>query len=152
MGPGFTILLIDNEPNDVDLFRIAVENSGLDIHLQTVENGERALDYLQGFGRYKDRFSYPLPNVVVLDLHMPRKNGFEVLSWIRGSLEFRSLPVVVLSGSADADERERAYSLGASRFMVKPLGLFDLAESVREIGHVCHEAESQAHSTTVGTG
>ncbi len=142
MQRGFTLLLVDNEPNDVDLFRIAVENSGLPINLQTLDDGQRALDYLRDCGPEAGPLPHPVPDVIVMDLQMPRMDGFEVLSSIRNSHRFRSLPVVILTGSADASEQDRAYHLGATRFMFKPLGLPGLQETVREIGELWEAVQS----------
>jgi CheY-like chemotaxis protein len=86
-----------------------------------VSDGEEAVAYLKGEGKYADRYEYPLPSLLLLDLKMPRKNGFEVLEWIREQPGLRRLRVVVLTTSDAPDDIDRAYELGANAFMVKPL-------------------------------
>jgi CheY-like chemotaxis protein len=88
--------------------------------LRTVTDGEEALNYLTGSGRYADRSGFPFPNVLLLDLKMPRMNGFEVLEWVRKKSPMPQLPVVVFSASLEEKDRQKAYSLGANSFLVKP--------------------------------
>jgi CheY-like chemotaxis protein len=93
-----------------------------------VENGEQAIAYLKGEGKYASREEYPLPSLLLLDLKMPRKNGFDVLEWIRQQPGLGSLRVVVLTSSDEIRDVNRAYQLGANSFLVKPL---DFSEFVR---------------------
>ncbi len=134
--PGVTLLLVDNEPNDVDLFRIAIENSSLGVSLHTVEDGQQAIEYLEGQGAFADRWSHPLPDVILTDLHMPRKDGFELLRWLKGSPSLKGVPVVVFSGSFKLAEEQQAYRLGAKRFLVKPLSLVELERVVQTIADI----------------
>jgi CheY-like chemotaxis protein len=78
-----TILLVDDSENDIDLMRMAFRKAEVNSPLQEVHNGEEAITYLKGEGIYSDREKYPLPSVMLLDLNMPMKNGFDVLSWVR---------------------------------------------------------------------
>src|SRR4051812_33398951 len=88
--------------------------------LQIVTDGQRALDYLSGAGEFSDRQKFPLPFIVFLDLKLPYIHGFEVLAWMRLHPELNRLVVVVLTSSPEEKDHERAYSLGARSYLVKP--------------------------------
>jgi two-component system response regulator len=93
------ILLADDSPDDVFLIRSAFSKSGFEDPIYVVSNGEQVLQYLKGEGPYADRKRFPVPHLLLLDLNMPRMNGFDVLSWIRGRQEWMCLPVIVLTTS-----------------------------------------------------
>lgn len=126
-----TVLHIDDDPNDTELLRVAAREADLTFALQNVEDAEHAIAYLSGAGVYGDRTVYPLPSLILLDLKMPRATGFEILKWIRHRPEFKSLPVVVLSGSQLQDDMQQAYAIGANSYMVKPLGFEELVRLVK---------------------
>jgi CheY-like chemotaxis protein len=88
--------------------------------LQTVNNGEEAIAYLQGQGPYSDRNKFPLPTVMLLDLNMAKVNGFRVLSWVRSQPGLKRLSVIVLTASARADDVQQAFELGVNSYLVKP--------------------------------
>jgi CheY-like chemotaxis protein len=96
-------------------------------------NGDEAIAYLSGQGEYADRRRHPEPSLVILDLGLPGKAGFDVLAWIRKQPRFDKLPVVVLSNSSDPEDHEKASALGASLFLLKPIGLDGLLDTVRAI-------------------
>ena len=121
-----TILLVDDSENDLMLMKIAFEDAGFSNPLQTVENGEQAIAYLKGENPYADRSMYPLPNVILLDLNMPKKSGFEVLAWIRTQPGLKRIPIVILTASVRMEDVEQAYDLGASSFLVKPASMHEL--------------------------
>src|SRR6201993_2326891 len=114
------VLLIDEDHSDCALFGIAVDKSDLDIWLQTVSDGGRAIDYLEGRGDYADRSLHPLPDLVVLDLDMRLTGGLEFLEWRRASRGFASLPVVIFSGFAYKGAIDTALVMGAKTFIPKP--------------------------------
>ena len=89
--------------------------------LRFVRDGQEAIDYLLGQGQFANRSTYPGPSLLLLDLKMPRKNGFEVLEWIRQQPGLRALRVVVLTSSDHIPDVNRAYQLGANSFLVKPV-------------------------------
>jgi CheY-like chemotaxis protein len=115
------ILLVDDREDDVFLIRKAFRTAGLNNPLYTVNDGEQAVAYLMGEGPFSNRAEYPLPDLILLDLKMPRLDGFEVLSWIRNQPGIRALPVIVLTSSEELRDVNRAYELGANSFLVKPL-------------------------------
>jgi CheY-like chemotaxis protein len=114
-----TILHVEDDPNDVLLVGRAVRKTNLNLRLEVVHDGEQALEYLSGTGRYGNRSDHPLPSLVFLDLKLPRKSGFEVLSWIRSQDKLRRLRVVMLTSSRQDDDVNRAADLGANAFVVK---------------------------------
>ena len=128
-----TILLVDDSENDTFLFRIASEQADLRNPLQEVHDGEQAIAYLKGAPPFQDRLQYPLPILMLLDLKMPKKSGFEVLSWLRAEPVLRRLPVFILSASLRQEDIERAFDLGASAFLVKPTTIDALAQMIRTL-------------------
>jgi len=114
------ILLAEDEEDHVALIRRAFKQAHLVNPLHAVHDGEETIEYLKGEGKYANRAEYPLPALLLLDLKMPRQNGFEVLKWIRQQPGLSSLRVIVLTGSDDLRDVNRAYQLGANSFLVKP--------------------------------
>ena len=99
-----TILLVEDDPNDVALTQLAFEQARFTNPLQVVGDGEQAIAYLAGRAPYADRTRNPWPILVLLDLKLPRASGFEVLTWIRSVPNVRRLPVVVLTSSAQSPD------------------------------------------------
>ena len=115
------ILLAEDSETDVLMTLRAFAKANLLNPVQVVSDGQEAIDYIKGEGKYSNRTEYPLPELVLLDLNMPRKNGFEVLRWIREQPAFRGLRVVVLTASDQIRDVNLAYQLGANSFLVKPV-------------------------------
>jgi CheY-like chemotaxis protein len=128
-----TILHVDDDSNDAVLFEHACQKAGIDCNLHNVEDGDQAITYLRGAEQFADRARYPIPTLVLLDLKMPRVNGFDVLAWVRGHRHLRAMPVVVLSSSNHDADVKRAYDLGANSYMVKPVGFESLVEIARSL-------------------
>src|ERR1051326_2173352 len=126
-----SLLLVEDDRNDVFFFKYAMEQAEVRIPLQVVEDGQEAIDYLTGAAEFSDRVRHPLPSLLVLDLKLPRKTGLEVLEWIRSRQEFRGMPVIVFTSSAHRQDVERAYELGANAFVVKPSGIKHRMEFAR---------------------
>ena len=125
------ILLLEDNPDDVFFVQRALEEVAAGHRLRTVQNGEEAIAYLRGEGRYEDRKGFPVPNIIVTDLKMPCMGGFEFLSWLRKHPECSVIPTVVLSSSAIESDVRRAYQLGANAFMRKPTALEELVRLIR---------------------
>ena len=129
------ILLADDDPNDILILRRSLEAAGVSNPLIVVRDGAEAVDYLAGQGRYVNRQQFPLPRVMLLDLKMPKLDGFDVLRWCRDQKQEFSFSIIVLSGSALPQDIEQARALGARAYRVKPTdaeGLVRLAEEVRD--------------------
>jgi CheY-like chemotaxis protein len=120
-------LLVEDDENTAILFRFSLDKCKLENPVQVVENGDKAIAYLQGAGGYGDREKFPFPSVILLDLKMPGLDGFTVLEWIRKQPDpTGSLRVIVLTGSEDIRDVNKAYQMGANSFLVKPVDFSDL--------------------------
>jgi len=131
MNHNRTILLVDDSDNDLFLTRAAFKEVGFNVPLQEVRNGEEAIAYLKGDGVYSDRSQYPLPAVILLDLNMPLKNGFDVLRWVRTQPELKRISVIILSASMRSQDVDQAFDLGANSFLVKPGTINELVKMIR---------------------
>lgn len=126
-----TILYVEDEPDDVFFMERAFTKTRVDARLMPVPNGAEAVAYLAGDGRYHDREEFPLPDLALLDLNMPQKNGFDVLKWIRATPHVCNLPVMVLTSSNNEADRERSARLGTNAYVVKPSQPEKLTDVVR---------------------
>jgi CheY-like chemotaxis protein len=118
----FTVMLVEDDLNDIFLVKRAFKMAQVKDPLQVVTDGQEAILYLKGEGKYADRQQYPLPRLMVMDIKMPRKSGFEVLEWVKTSgAPLRRIPIVIVSSSDNPDDINRAYELGANAYMVKPV-------------------------------
>jgi CheY-like chemotaxis protein len=120
------ILAAEDEESDRIILELAFQRARLLCPLVIVRDGQEAVDYLSGKGRYEDRAAHPLPALIVLDLKMPRMNGFDVLAWLAKQPDFKEIPAVVLSSSADELDMNKARQLGAREYFVKPHSLDEL--------------------------
>ncbi len=127
------VLLVDDGPNERILFEMAGKKAGVTYELRHAIDGVEAVDYLKGEGQYGDRAKYPFPDLVILDVNMPRMTGFEVLAWIRGHPDLRQLTVIMWTSSSHEEDVRRAYGLLANSYLVKPLSLVVLVDMVRMI-------------------
>jgi len=127
------ILAAEDEASDRMILELAFERAKLPCPLVVVLDGQEAVDYLSGQGRYADRVAHPLPALVVLDLKMPIMNGFDVLAWLAEQPDFKEIPAVVLSSSADELDMKKARQLGAREYFVKPHSLDELIKMAHEM-------------------
>ena len=126
-----SILLAEDDPNDVLLIQRAFEKAGLKNKLKVVNDGEQAIHYLSGKGNYSNRERFPMPFMVLLDLKMPGTDGFEVLQWVRQEPLLKRLLVVVLTSSHLQADVDRAYELGANSYLVKPVNFEEMVHLVQ---------------------
>jgi CheY-like chemotaxis protein len=131
------VLIAEDDENDVFLIKRAFKQAQFENPLQVVQNGEEAIAYLKGEAPFGNREKSPLPALVLLDLKMPRKNGFEVLAWIRQHPEFNPLAVVVLTSSQESADINRAYALGANSYLVKPANFLSLVDMINRLKEYC---------------
>ena len=122
------VLLVDEAESDLILMRVALGKAGLKYPIQEARDGQEAIDYLSGAGRYANRERYPEPCLVITELWLPRVDGFELLKWLKERPEFERLPRIVLTGLALREERKRAEELGCWEYLVKPTGYHELIE------------------------
>lgn len=124
------LLLVEDDPNDVLLIQRALNKARIANPVVVVRDGEEAVRYLGGLDPYGDREAHPLPMLVLLDLKLPRRTGFEVLEWVRAQPGLKRLPIVIMTSSRETPDINRAYDLGASSYLVKPGEFQDLMRLV----------------------
>jgi CheY-like chemotaxis protein len=134
------ILVAEDDPTDAFFLQRAFSKVGVPISLHFVRDGQEAIDYLRGEPPFADRQAYPLPGLLLLDLKMPRLNGFDVLDWLKRKSEIKRLPVVVFSSSEEAKDVNHAYDLGANSYLVKPHDTEDLLALVDRLKRYWLEA------------
>ena len=127
------ILLVEDDPNDVELTLSALRENHIANDVIVARDGEEALDYLFRRGPYESREAGE-PAVVLLDLKLPKVSGMEVLEQIKDDPQLRTLPVVVLTSSREEQDLVRSYNLGTNAYVVKPVDFHDFIEAVRQVG------------------
>lgn len=132
----FTVLLVEDDLNDIFLVKRAFKMAQIQNPLQVVTDGQEAIGYLRGDGKYADRQNYPLPKLIVMDIKMPRMTGFEVLEWVKSDHRpLRLIPIVIVSSSDNPADINRAYELGANAYMVKPVDFRAVEHLFESITH-----------------
>jgi CheY-like chemotaxis protein len=114
-----TVLLVEDDPNDALLFSSGIRRRSIPTRVQIVNDGHTALKYLKGEGVYHDRNAYPLPGLVILDLHLRGSSGLAVLRWIRKQPELAGLPVVVFTGTDHGKSLQDVMESGADTYLLK---------------------------------
>jgi CheY-like chemotaxis protein len=127
------VLYVEDEESDVILLRYALRKAGIPNPLQVVGDGEEAIAYLSGNDKYGDRQKYPLPQLVLLDLNLPRLDGKKVLKWIREMDSLANLPVVIYSSSNQPKDFDETKALGANEYIVKPSGIDKITEMMQGV-------------------
>jgi CheY-like chemotaxis protein len=128
-----SILIADDDTQDAMLVKMAAQRAAVGFRLESVTDGEQAIDYLLGRERYADRQTHPFPSMMLLDLKMPRLSGFDVLDFVRREPELRRLPVVIFSSSDDPSDIKRAYEAGANSYLCKPHSTDDLSALLKSL-------------------
>lgn len=126
-----TILVVDDDPNDLILIETAFRDIGVRDPIHTVTGGLEAIAYMMGEGKFADRETYAYPTFITTDLKMPGADGFAVLEHLRRNPEWAVIPTVVLTASDDRDDIKKAYMLGASSYHVKPSSIDELRQQLR---------------------
>jgi CheY-like chemotaxis protein len=126
------VLAADDEESDRLLLIRAFKLFEIPIPIQVVKNGEEVVAYLSGAGRYADRNQYPIPTVILLDIKMPRMDGFDVLEWIKRNPQYSVVPTIVWSSSRMLQDVKKAYELGANAYLQKPSSLHEI-QSLMEL-------------------
>ena len=125
------VLMADDDDDFHRLTEIAIKEVGIKIQLRRVEDGEDLMDYLFRRNKYKNANNCPRPELILLDLNMPRKNGFEALREIRSNPDLRPIPVIMLTVSSNLDDVQKSYNLGANSFITKPLDFQEWVEILK---------------------
>ena len=129
-----TILLVEDNPSDIDLTKRALANANIANKLVVAEDGQEALDYLFGTGHYAGRDAAPLLALVLLDLKLPKVDGLDVLRRIRADERTKRLPVVILTSSQEEQDIAAGYDLGANSYIRKPVDFSQFAEAIKSMG------------------
>jgi two-component system response regulator len=132
--PDKIILLVDDNENDVFLTQRALKRSNIANQVVVENDGQGALDYLFGKGKYSGRDLGRMPVVTLLDLKMPRVDGFEVLKQMRANPKTRHLPVVILTASKEDIDIVKGYTEGCNAYVTKPVDFDQFAEAVKQLG------------------
>src|SRR5438132_104112 len=128
------ILLVEDNPDDEELTRIALQENNVMSQLIVVHNGAEALDYLFGTGAYIGREPSPAPHLILLDLNLPKVHGLEILRQLRADNRTTLLPVVIFTSSNEEKDVLTSYSLGANSYIRKPVDYVQFIEAVRQLG------------------
>ncbi len=128
-----TILLVEDNPDEAELALLAFEKINSGCHIKVVSNGEEALDFLFAQGAYHQRPIAEQPLLILLDVNLPKLNGFEVLRQLRSSETYRNTPVILLTTSDEQCDMERGKALGASRYCCKPLDFDSFTQLLQQI-------------------
>jgi len=128
-----TILLVEDEESDVEIFMLAAKEVRFPNPIQVVKDGQEAMDYFAGTGKYSNRERFPLPVLVLLDLKLPYRMGMVVLHWLRTRPKFNSTIVIVFTSSENASDISQAYEEGANAYLVKPPTLEGLGYLIRNL-------------------
>ncbi len=127
-------MLAEDDPDDIYLIGEAIDESRLDIQLCLVQDGDELLDFLYHRGKFNEPADSPRPDLILLDLNMPRKDGRTALAEIKADPAMRGIPVVVLTTSSAQDDLDRSYASGSSGFVTKPASFKGLREVIAKIG------------------
>ncbi len=128
------ILLVEDNPDDVELTLRALKNQNISNHIEVVRDGAEALDFIFCTGDYSDRKMENAPKVILLDLKLPRVDGLEVLEKIKSDPRTKAIPVVVLTSSREERDIVESYKLGSNSYITKPVDFEQFSESVRQLG------------------
>jgi CheY-like chemotaxis protein len=127
------ILLVEDNPNDLELTLVALDKSQLANEVIVARDGQEAIDYLTGEGEWKER-APGNPAVILLDLKLPKIDGLEVLGQIRANAALKSIPVVMLTSSREEQDLIRSYELGVNAYVVKPVEFAEFVEAISDLG------------------
>ena len=144
-----TVLLVEDNPSDVFIVQRTFQKLKLQSSIQVASDGDEAIAYLSGTGKYSNREQFPLPTVILLDLKLPRRSGFEVLEWLKAQPILRRLPVVVLTSSKQPSDINQAYDQGANSYLVKtvnPRDSEDLGRIIYDYWLNCNQQADSASS------
>ena len=126
-------MVVEDDPNDQFLIEQAFRKIGVKDPIQIVGSGDEAIAYMMGEGKYSDRVKYAYPTFIMTDLKMPKGDGFSVLEFLKGNPQWKVIPTIVLSGSADLDDIKKSYMLGASSYHIKPHSQQELRNQLKVI-------------------
>lgn len=127
------IVLVEDNPRDLELTLIALEEARLVNEVIVLRDGAEAIDYLSGQGKWEGR-ERGNPAVILLDIKLPKRNGLEVLQWIRSEPDMKNVPVVILTSSGEEPDVMRSYELGVNAYVIKPVRFEEFVKAVQQLG------------------
>lgn len=130
----YTVLLVTDNPDDRARVILAFMRAARNVRISVTEDSRGMRDYLSGMSVYSDRDAYPIPQLILLDLDLPHKSGFDTLEWLRTEPRFSAIPVIVLTASCQASDIDGAYALGASSCLLKSVDEDAMQDIARGIG------------------
>lgn len=133
------VLVVEDDPNDLMLLRLVARRSNPSFTLEIAHDGDQAIAYLASQSEFAKSKSYLMPDVILLDLHLPKKDGFEVLEWIRGRPQFNELPVFAWTGSEDPEHKKRAIMAGANGVIVKTTAFGQFEAVIKRLNQAVRE-------------
>jgi CheY-like chemotaxis protein len=137
MHTGTTVfLLAEDDPHDAQVIEEEFAKAPAHVRLQRVRDGAESMEYMEGRGQFADRAQFPVPDVILMDLKMPRVDGHDFLHWLRHQApeKMRLIPVIIMSTSTEEKDVNRSYEFGANSYVVKPFGWAKFQERIRELG------------------
>lgn len=130
---GAVILIVEDDASHRLLIRKTFENHSVKNRIMEAEDGQQALDYVYGRGQYSDRTAYPYPDLILLDIKMPKVDGFEVLKTLKTDTTTRHIPIIMLTTSSREEEIARGYDYGANAYITKPVDFAAFSEKIKNI-------------------
>jgi len=143
------VLLVEDDTNTIRALRLSLLKAGFGNKVLEAHDGQEAVDYLRGEGEFSNRLRYPLPQLILLDLKLPRMDGFEFLKWLRAWPPGKFIPVVVLTTAMMASDLVEAYNAGASSYVLKGADAHELVEQLTGIGSVWLRGGAKVPSSDV---
>ena len=139
------ILLAEDDPDDAEIFQLAIKRSGLVTRLIVTRDGQETIDYLSGNDPFHDRTKFPFPNLLIMDIRMPNVDGFHLLTWLRTHPQCSVVPTLIFSASDQPNDVRKAYQLGANSYIAKPSQLEELVDLIRVVYEYWHHCEAPLH-------
>ena len=128
------VLLVEDNPDHVEITMGVLQAEDCISKIDVVADGEQAINYLHGMGDYNDREKYPTPDLILLDINLPKVDGIEVLKHIKNDSVLRKIPVIILTTSESDRDIEEAYDKGANSYIAKPVSSKDFIAKIRDMG------------------
>jgi len=146
--PRLNVLVADDNDSELQLLHEALNREGMKVHVVEVHDGLEVIDYLQGRARFSDRDTYPMPDILLLDLKMRCYSGFDVLRWLRKHPACGKIPTVILSGSGLDRDVDQAYALGANTYFEKPMSFNEFVTLIHTLLQYWARSKRPLHPVT----
>ncbi|MDI6688176.1 MAG: response regulator [Desulfobacterales bacterium] len=132
-GKSIDILLVEDNEDHIELTLRALKNNNLTNSIYVVRDGREALDFIYHLGKYEDTEKYPRPGLILLDIHLPKVNGFEVLETLKKDPAVKSIPIIMLTTSSRDEEIAKSYAGGANSYVTKPVDFGEFVKKIKDM-------------------